>query len=75
MKSPELVYLDHFHVHIVQVNYSGFAGMNVGQAHLLDTIIALVSTLETVISHPSINNPGSLSSIQGYSSSFLFRTP
>ena len=27
----------------------GFAGMNVGQAHLLNDIIALVSTLETAI--------------------------
>lgn len=32
----------HFHVHIVQVNYSGFSGMNVGQAHLLDDIISLL---------------------------------
>ena len=51
---PELVHLDHFHVHIVQVNYIGFAGMNVGQAHLLDDIIALVSPFETTVSLPSI---------------------
>ena len=75
MESPELVYLDHFHVHIVQVSYSGFTGMNVGQAHLLDAIIALVSTLKTAIFHPSINNRYSLSSIQRYSSAFLFRIP
>jgi m7GpppX diphosphatase len=33
---------DHFHVHIVQVNYSGLSGANVGQAHLLDDIISLL---------------------------------
>lgn len=33
---------DHFHVHIVQVNYSGFPGISVGQAHLLDDIISLL---------------------------------
>lgn len=36
----------------MQVNYIGFAGMNVGQAHLLNDIIALVGTLETAISLP-----------------------
>jgi len=34
--------LDHFHVHIVNVNYDGLLGMSVGQAHLLDDIISLV---------------------------------
>ena len=52
METPKPVHLDHFHVHIVQVNYIGFAGMNVGQAHLLNDIIALVSALETAISLP-----------------------
>lgn len=37
-----LVFTDHFHVHIVQVNYSGFPGMSVGQAHLLEDIISLL---------------------------------
>ncbi|PVG00817.1 HIT-like protein [Serendipita vermifera] len=32
----------HFHVHVVQVNYSGLSGANVGQAHLLDDIISLL---------------------------------
>ena len=75
IESPEVVYSDHFHVHIVQVNYSGVAGMNVGQAHLLDAIIALVSTLKTEKSHPNLNNPCSLNSIQRYLSAFLFRIP
>jgi m7GpppX diphosphatase len=36
---------DHFHVHIVNVNYQGgLLGMTVGQAHLLDDIISLVRT-------------------------------
>ena len=34
----------------MQVNYIGFAGMNVGQAHLLNDIISLVSTPETATS-------------------------
>ena len=35
---------DHFHVHIVNANYlAGMMGMTVGQAHLLDDIISLVS--------------------------------
>lgn len=33
---------DHFHVHIVQVNYTGFSGTSVGQAHLLDDIISML---------------------------------
>ncbi|CCA69534.1 hypothetical protein PIIN_03473 [Serendipita indica DSM 11827] len=32
----------HFHVHIVQVNYTGFPGTSIGQAHLLDDIISLL---------------------------------
>ncbi|KAI0058633.1 scavenger mRNA decapping enzyme [Artomyces pyxidatus] len=32
----------HFHVHIVNVNHTGFVGMVVGQAHLLDDIISLL---------------------------------
>ncbi|EMD31964.1 hypothetical protein CERSUDRAFT_69043 [Gelatoporia subvermispora B] len=32
----------HFHVHIVNVNYNGLPGMSVGQAHLLDDVIALL---------------------------------
>jgi len=34
----------YFHVHIVNSNYQGLAGMNVGQAHLLEDIISLLST-------------------------------
>ena len=52
MEISEPVHLDHFHVHIVQVNYIGFAGMNAGQAHLLDDIITLVRTPDTAISLP-----------------------
>ena len=40
--------LDHFHVHIVNANYSGLSGMAVAQAHLLDDIIALVRNLFTL---------------------------
>lgn len=36
---------DHFHVHVVNANYQGGMGMGIGQAHLLDDIIALVSTI------------------------------
>ncbi|OCH87060.1 scavenger mRNA decapping enzyme [Obba rivulosa] len=32
----------HFHVHIVNANYHGLPGMSVGQAHLLDDVIALL---------------------------------
>lgn len=32
----------HFHVHIVNTNYVGLAGMSVGQAHLLDDIISML---------------------------------
>lgn len=32
----------HFHVHIVNANYTGLMGMIVGQAHMLDDIIALL---------------------------------
>ncbi|KAF8321067.1 scavenger mRNA decapping enzyme [Cantharellus anzutake] len=31
-----------FHVHIVSVEYSGFQGMSVGQAHLLEDVISLL---------------------------------
>ncbi|GBE87666.1 scavenger mRNA decapping enzyme [Sparassis latifolia] len=31
-----------FHVHIVNANYQGLAGMTVGQAHLLDDVISLL---------------------------------
>ena len=42
---------DHFHVHIVNANYqAGMLGMTVGQAHLLDDIISLVS----FISQPNL---------------------
>lgn len=34
---------DHFHVHIVNANQTGFMGTTVGQAHLLDDIISLVN--------------------------------
>jgi m7GpppX diphosphatase len=34
---------DHFHVHIVHVNHEGSAGLTVGQAHMLDSLITLVS--------------------------------
>lgn len=41
--ATELILLiDHFHVHVVQVNYTGFSGTSVGQAHLLDDIISLL---------------------------------
>ena len=36
---------DRFHVHVVNVNYTGLAGMSVGHAHLLEDIISLVSSL------------------------------
>jgi len=47
--------LDHFHVHIVNVNYNGLLGMSVGQAHLLDDIISLVCTSSfcMVLTHPA----------------------
>jgi m7GpppX diphosphatase len=34
---------DHFHVHVVHIEHEGLAGMTVGQAHLLDDLISLVS--------------------------------
>lgn len=37
--------VDHFHVHIVNANYISLLGMTVGQAHLLEDIISLVSLL------------------------------
>jgi hypothetical protein len=33
---------DHFHVHIVNANFTGLPGQSVGQAHMLDDIIAWV---------------------------------
>jgi len=42
--SPTKIFIDHFHVHMVNANYQGnILGMAVGQAHLLDDIISLVS--------------------------------
>jgi m7GpppX diphosphatase len=42
----DFLFVDHFHVHIVNVNYEGgLFGMTVGHAHLLDDIISLVSNL------------------------------
>jgi hypothetical protein len=35
--------IDHFHVHVVHIEHEGLAGMTVGQAHLLDDLISLVS--------------------------------
>lgn len=32
----------HFHVHVVNANYSGFKGISAGQAHLLEDIISLL---------------------------------
>ena len=47
-----MMIIDHFHVHIVNANYqAGMMGMTVGQAHLLDDIISLVS----IISQPNLN--------------------
>ena len=34
--------IDHFHVHIVNLNYAGFKGVSAGQAHLLEDIISSV---------------------------------
>lgn len=39
--------VDHFHVHIVHIYHEGLAGMMVGQAHLLDDVISLVSECST----------------------------
>lgn len=45
--------LDHFHVHIVNTNYQGGWGLTIGQAHLLDDIISLVSTANVTSTHHS----------------------
>lgn len=46
---------DHFHVHIVNVNFEGgMLGMTVGQAHLLDDVISLVSDSFTLTRMPLI---------------------
>ena len=37
-----VIAVDHFHVHIVNVNFTGLPGQSVGHAHLLDDIISLV---------------------------------
>lgn len=34
--------VDHFHVHIIHLENQGFAGMEIGRAHLLEDIISLV---------------------------------
>lgn len=34
---------DHFHVHVVHIAHEGLSGMYVGQAHLIDDLISLVS--------------------------------
>lgn len=34
---------DHFHIHVVHIEHEGLTGMTVGQAHLLNDIISLVS--------------------------------
>lgn len=44
--------IDHFHVHIVNASYSGLAGMNVGQAHLLDDLVNLVWMLSMRLKLP-----------------------
>ena len=41
----------HLHVHIVSLTNEGFAGADVGKAHLLDDVISLVS------SDPSADQP------------------
>lgn len=40
--------LDHFHVHVVNVEYQGLLGMTVGQAHLLDDLISLVCSASSI---------------------------
>ena len=45
---------DHFHVHIVNANYVGLAGMSVGQAHLLDDIISMVSHVHNFVYQPCL---------------------
>lgn len=35
---------DHFHVHIVSIDFEGFKGADVGRAHLLEDLISLVSS-------------------------------
>lgn len=41
----------HFHIHITHVDYLGFQGITVGQAHLLDDIIG---NLEFELAHQSL---------------------
>lgn len=55
-----LVSTDHFHVHIINVNYEmPGLGMTVGQAHLLDDVISLVSGIFflVVLSVPRLIDP------------------
>jgi hypothetical protein len=40
---------DRFHVHIVNANHIGWMGCTVGQAHLLDDIISLVSPFDAIL--------------------------
>ncbi|KAI6156970.1 scavenger mRNA decapping enzyme [Pisolithus tinctorius] len=40
----------HFHVHIVHASQSGIMGMTVGQAHLLDDIISLLTVAPDILS-------------------------
>jgi hypothetical protein len=42
---PSVFLVDHFHVHIAHVSQKSFMGVVVGQAHLLDDVINLVSSL------------------------------
>ena len=48
-----LTQADHFHVHIVNANYTGLPGQSVGQAHLLDDIISLVRII-AVSTHSAV---------------------
>ncbi|TIA68863.1 hypothetical protein E3P91_03880 [Wallemia ichthyophaga] len=43
-----------FHVHVVSVNYSSFPGLNVGQSHLLDDIIEMLSLKGDIFSQMTL---------------------
>ncbi|SCZ89640.1 BZ3500_MvSof-1268-A1-R1_Chr9g10512 [Microbotryum saponariae] len=45
----------HFHIHVTHVSYLGFSGITVGQAHLLDDVIDLL-TLEVSLPTPPKNS-------------------
>ncbi|SGY13777.1 BQ5605_C010g05973 [Microbotryum silenes-dioicae] len=45
----------HFHIHVTHVSYVGFSGITVGQAHLLDDVIDLL-TLEASLPTPPRNS-------------------